>query len=176
MIKKINIILLIAIITAVSTIVVYGAVTSGFTGSAFFSQARADKTQFTSDGLVGKPILFYNSTTERVELDDYAPVALTMVTGGNADLALPDGSTFLVTGPGGAFNLEGMTGGVDGRRIVVYNPVAQNMTVENEEATSTAAYRITTNTGADVVTTAAGCFTFIYDGGTSRWLLITAEL
>jgi hypothetical protein len=104
------------------------------------------------------------------------PVTLTMGnTGTNADLTLPDGYNFLTTGPTGATELEGLTNGTDGRMIMIYNQSGQNLTIENEEGTSTAANRITTPTGGDLAMIGAGALTLMYDGGTSRWLVINWE-
>jgi hypothetical protein len=51
------------------------------------------------------------------------------------------------------------------------------MTIKNENAGSTAANRITTLTGADLVlrATAPSFVTLIYDTGASRWILENAN-
>ncbi len=102
-------------------------------------------------------------------------VALTLANGANADKTLATGAWFRITGPTGAFSLSGLTGGANGRIIRVYNPTAQNMTITND-ATSTAANRFLTLTGADVVSTGTCAFTFVYSSDDSRWILMASAL
>lgn len=82
-----------------------------------------------------------------------------------------------ISGPTGAFSVGGFTGGVDGYVICLFNAVAQTMTIVNEDASSTAANRITTLTGGNVVlrTTATSFATLIYDSTTSRWILVATN-
>ncbi len=106
----------------------------------------------------------------------FTPVAaLTLANGANADKTLATGAWFRITGPTGAFSLSGLTGGANGRIIRVYNPTAQNMTITND-ATSTAANRFLTLTGADVVSTGTCAFTFIYSSDDSRWIMMANAL
>lgn len=96
-------------------------------------------------------------------------VSLTCANGANTDLALPEGTNFYITGPSGAFTISGLTNGEDGRLIRLYNSVAQALTISND-ATSTAANRILTLTGADVVTTTQGLITLVYSSTEERWI------
>lgn len=97
---------------------------------------------------------------------------LTLVNGANNNVAVTVGATFhLITGPTLIFNISGIVAGPDGQRLTIYNPTALAMTINNESGSSTAANRITSNTGADLVTTAAGSIELIYDTSTSRWLV-----
>lgn len=77
-----------------------------------------------------------------------------------------------------ATSLQGITapatGYQDGQRMYVYS-VGANLTVANENAGATAANRITTCTGADVVGTAPCAFSFIYDSTSTRWILISSN-
>lgn len=101
-------------------------------------------------------------------------VTLTLANGANTDLAIPaGGNIFYVSGPSGAFNITGFAGGVDGRIIEIINLVAQNMTFTHQ-ATSAAGNQITTLTGSDVATTAAGYGKLYYDGTTSKWILLSS--
>ena len=68
--------------------------------------------------------------------------------------------------------LQGITAGVDGQRLTLVNLTGANLTVAHENAGATAANRITTMTGADIVTTANGAAEFIYDTGSSRWICL----
>ncbi len=83
------------------------------------------------------------------------------------------GGGFLrITGPTAAFSIGGLTLGQDGREVKLYNTTAYAMTIVNEDASSTAANRITTLTGADVVLRTGPSFaTLTYDATASRWIL-----
>lgn len=98
-------------------------------------------------------------------------VSLTCANGANTDKTLADGTNFYITGPTGIFTISGLTGGVDGRVIRLYNSVAFAMTITND-ATSTAANRFLTLTGADITTTTQGAFTFVYSSTASRWIQV----
>ncbi len=70
-----------------------------------------------------------------------------------------------------ATTIQTITAGIDGQRLTIYNATGQNMTILHDDgATGTAANRITTMTGASVVTTGNGACDFIYDTGSSRWI------
>lgn len=100
---------------------------------------------------------------------------VTAANGANNDVALQSNVTTLrLTGPTGAFSLSGLTGGVSGRRLDIISAVAQTLTITND-ATSTAANRILTNTGADVVCTATenATVSLLYDGTVSRWRIVS---
>lgn len=71
-------------------------------------------------------------------------------------------------------NVTGMTfttAQVDGQEHVIWNVGAQNIVLQNENASSTAANRFTTSTGADLTLAAKKCAFVMYDGTTSRWLV-----
>lgn len=98
-----------------------------------------------------------------------------VVNGLNSNIANGANSYLRLTGPTGAFSIGGFTTGpgVDGYVLKVYNTTSQTMTIVNEDASSTAANRIKTLTGANVVlrTTLPSFATFIYDTTDSRWIL-----
>lgn len=75
---------------------------------------------------------------------------------------------------GSNFEIKGITGGADGRFLILYNAATENMTLDNEEGTSVAANRIITCTGADVSTTGPGAFLLVYSSTDSRWILLSA--
>lgn len=99
-------------------------------------------------------------------------VSLTCSNGANADKTLPDGTNFYITGPTSTFSISGLTGGVDGRLVRLYNSVAFAMTINNENAGSTAVNRINTLFGADILTTTVGAVTLVYSSTASRWLQV----
>ena len=82
-----------------------------------------------------------------------------------------------ITGPTGSFTVTGFAGGERGRVLMVANTTAQQWTIANESASSSAQNRIITATGADVVLTAAGGShaVFIYDSTSERWRLFATQ-
>ena len=100
--------------------------------------------------------------------------ALTLVNTANHNIALPKKSFARITGPSGVFNITGIRGGADGKVAILYNTTANAMTITNDNGTdSTAANRIYTNTGSDVVTTGTGIVSLIYSVTDSRWILLS---
>jgi len=101
--------------------------------------------------------------------------SFTASNGANNNITLPNKSFIRVTGPTGAFNITGIAkpDNPDGRVVILYNTTSQNMTITND-ATSTAANRILTNTGSDVATTGTGIVSLIYSVTDARWILLTA--
>jgi hypothetical protein len=98
---------------------------------------------------------------------------LTLSNTTNDNVVHPAASFLTVAGPTAAFNLSGLTLGTDGRWTIIHNNVAQDMTIEDEEADNTAANRFTTGTGADVTLTGISCWSMIYSSVTSRWILVS---
>lgn len=99
---------------------------------------------------------------------------VTMANGANSNFALAAGTkTARITGPTGAFNITGFAvsgGNTDGKELHIVSTVSQTLTITND-ATSTAANRILTVTGADIVCTASepAGFSLVYDSTSQRW-------
>lgn len=66
-------------------------------------------------------------------------------------------------------NITGLVAGVDGQIIEIWNIGSQNIVLQNENASSTAANRFTTSTGADLTLTANKCAKARYDTTSARW-------
>lgn len=99
----------------------------------------------------------------------------TIANGANNNVTLSQ-SWARITGPTGAFSISGFTAGFVGAKIFLFNTTAQAMTITNEGASSTAANRITTLTGADVVLAASvSSAIFTYDVTSARWILMSAR-
>lgn len=98
---------------------------------------------------------------------------LSLTNGLNSNIALPTTKRVLISGPTGAFSIGGFVGGVDGMRLYIFNPLSQTMTIVNEDASSTAANRITTLIGANIVmrTSAPSFVTLSYDGASGRFII-----
>lgn len=68
-------------------------------------------------------------------------------------------------------NITGMTGGYEGKTIIVQNIGANRIRFTNQDALSTAANRIITGTGVTYQLNADETISFIYDSVVSRWRL-----
>lgn len=114
----------------------------------------------------------------------------TAVNGSTNDVSLPAATFINIVGPTAAFTFTGITSGTtaenNGRMLTLFNNTAQNMTLVNESASSTAAYRITTCTGANIVTVGQGVVTLVYISASnaavptqvtsSRWVVVSSQL
>lgn len=92
----------------------------------------------------------------------------------NVPLPTPAGTNFArITGPSGAFTITGVAAGQDGQELRLYNTTAQNMTIANSSASSTAGNRILTQTGADMTVVAGGVVTLKYDVTAGFWFVLS---
>jgi copper(I)-binding protein len=147
------------------------------TADVFTASATA-LTATGTFGITGATTVTGNCTvTDTVDTDTLVLGTAAMALGDadNDDVADPGCSVAIISGPTAAFTISGIAGGADGRVLFIINNVAQNLTFENENGGSAAANRITTSTGANVVTTAAGYAILVYNGTTSRWNLIASS-
>lgn len=97
---------------------------------------------------------------------------LSLSNGLNSNLAVESGTALFarVGGPSGAFSIGGFVPTC--RVIYIFNSTGQTMTIVNEDASSTAANRIATLTGGNVVLRAGQSFaTIAYSPLDSRWVL-----
>jgi hypothetical protein len=94
----------------------------------------------------------------------------TASSGSNNDISVGATSFIRVTGPGAAFTITGIAGGVDGKVLVIYNATTQNMSITNNDGLSSAANRVYTLAGT-VSTTGTGCISLIYSATDSRWIV-----
>lgn len=94
---------------------------------------------------------------------------VTLATGANNDVQAGPGVA-LIQGPGGAFNITGIAGGVDGKRILLVNNVAQNLTITNDSSSSAAGNRIYTY--GTVATTGVGVVELVYVGALAHWVVV----
>lgn len=100
---------------------------------------------------------------------------ITLSNGSNNDISVGGKSFAKITGPDAAFTITGIAGGQDGKVLILFNATIQNMTIANLSASSAAANRIVTMTGADRATTEDGTVTLIYDSDASKWLVTSFE-
>lgn len=74
-----------------------------------------------------------------------------------------------------ARTITGIANGVEGRALVVINVGANNIVLANQSASSAAANRIITATGADVTLAADDSAMLIYDNTSARWRLVNSH-
>lgn len=128
-------------------------------------------------------VAVYNAATNAIDITAPAagPVvgqnAITLTNGLNSNVATSNQPTIRLTGPSAAFSVGGFsqTSGSPsaGQTLFVVNTTTQPMTLVQEDVSSTAANRITTQSGANVTLFPGrqSSATFVYDGTTSRWVL-----
>jgi hypothetical protein len=102
--------------------------------------------------------------------------SIALTNGAHNDVSVGGYSFIRIAGPTAAFSLTGLSGGVDGKIVILYNTTAQNMTISNDNAGSAAGNRIYTLTGAALATTGTGSITMIYSGPDSHWIVIASAL
>lgn len=69
-------------------------------------------------------------------------------------------------------NITGIQGGRTGRWIIFINVGSNNIVLKNQSASSTAANRIISNTGADYTVNASSSTFVYYDAVTDRWRIL----
>jgi YD repeat-containing protein len=98
--------------------------------------------------------------------------SLTLANGANNNVALPqDGTVYMITGPSGAFQVNGFANAYDGRLLELHNGSGQTMTVNYEAAGSTAANRIRTEGATNITVNNGGTICFRYIASISRWVV-----
>ena len=105
----------------------------------------------------------------------WVPQNLALVNGANENVILPNGLTFIITGPTAVFSLGGLTGGVSGRYVIIYNGTGFQMTLNNLDVGSISANRIATLSGANLIFRASGfnVVTLQYIGG--GWNVVSSN-
>jgi hypothetical protein len=102
--------------------------------------------------------------------------SVTLVNGLNSNIPNPGKSYCRIVGPTAVFSIGGFTAGTDGEILIVCNTVNFAMTIVIGDASSSAANRINTLTGANVTLRAGTSMaTFIYDGAVSNWNLVATN-
>lgn len=101
--------------------------------------------------------------------------AISLANGANNNVAIGSYSYFRITGPTATYTISGLTGGVDGRIVTLFNTTSQPMTILNN-ATSTAGNQITTMLGANITTPAGpNIIQLQYNANLSKWLVIGGQ-
>lgn len=101
----------------------------------------------------------------------------TSLANGNNAAVSPGSGVYLklLSGPTGAFSINGISGGASGRLLYIQNGTGQTMTIANDSGVDpTAANRIYTGRAADLaVTNGNFIVTLIYDAHASRWVVVS---
>jgi hypothetical protein len=98
---------------------------------------------------------------------------VTLATGANHNLALPtDGELIRIQGPSGAYSLSGMVAPAVSREVTLFNYTVQVLTIEHQDAGSTAANRFICPGSADVTVPIFGCVRAIYSPLTAAWVVL----
>jgi hypothetical protein len=74
--------------------------------------------------------------------------------------------------------ISSLTGGVDGRVIVIVNNGAKNITLLNDDGatgTDVNRFHFAGGAGADIILAPDGIVTLVYDNGSHRWRLVSAQ-
>jgi len=140
--------------------------------SSYYTQAQTDANFLAKSGgtMSGVLALSNASKLKFQHLND------TAITGAGNHTLNPNNAVFVKLGSlSASANLVGISGGEDGRFLMVYNSSSSNSLVIKHDSSdeSTAANRIYTMTGADTTITARGSFNCIYDTEDDRWILLS---
>ena len=127
-------------------------------------------------GNVGIGTVLPNATLNIVGSTAFREASFTLVNGNNNDIAVGNNTFITISGPTQPFAITGIAGGVSGRLLTLYNSTSQAMVISNENPASTAANRISTLTGGDVLALAGngGTAQLQYSATASRWILISS--
>jgi hypothetical protein len=134
----------------------------------------AERARFNSAGQLGVATNAPNTTLD--VNGDFAMRVSGNSTATTTFDSLPTTGTSVIdiTGATGNFTIASIGQGYNGKHLTIYNRTAHTMTIKNENATSTAANRIKTLSGADVSITSnssdGAVAEFIYDTNTTRWI------
>ena len=150
------------------------AASSPSPSSSYYTTTQTDANFLASAGgtMSGDLTLSNASKLYVNRLDD------TAITGAGNHTLNPGNGTFIKIGALSADAvLVGISGGNDGRLLIVYNSdTADELRIAHDSSSeSTAANRIYTMTGSNVDITARGTAMFIYDVGPDRWILINVN-
>jgi len=80
-------------------------------------------------------------------------------------------SNYRITGPTADFTISGITAGIDGRLISLFNRSGFAMQLNNEDANAAVGDRIVTGTNADMIIPNKGVVNLQYDAAEQRWIV-----
>ncbi len=146
--------------------------------------AGASGTNFTVNGalVVNENVTINGNTTLGNAVTDTTDITGSLATKRGADYTTAGSANNVDFGgaslvrldtSGAAQTITGIAGGRDGFMLTLVNADASaNVTLSNDSGSSSAANRITTGTGADLILPAGASTTLIYDSGASLWRIV----
>lgn len=98
----------------------------------------------------------------------------TLANGNNAAVAVGTNVFVEVSGPTGAFSINGIAGGRDGKFLIILNRTGQQMTLAHDSGVDpTSANRLYSNSGADQSVAGNSAALLIYSGQASHWIVLS---
>ena len=141
----------------------------------------------TSSGAMNwTPSLAWDSTNRRLGVGNTVPntsvdvsgdLALRswncpIVNGTNNDIAIDSNSFIRIAGPTAAFTITGISGGVDGKIVMLYNPTSYTMTINHDDAGSLSGNRIYCHNGTFALSGPYGVVKLIYSSADNHWIVL----
>jgi len=147
--------------------------------TGYYTETQADATFSAKSGSTTIGTLSSTLALANTAKLKFQHLNNTAITGSGNHTLDPAGAVFVKLGAlSAAGNLSGISGGEDGRFLIVYNSnsdASNDLTIKHDDSNATAANRIYTMTGADVVVDARGSAMFIYDTEVDRWIVISVN-
>jgi hypothetical protein len=132
-------------------------------------------------------LLSFRLTAQNVGVGTNTPEAVLDVNGDiifrTGDIAAGDGITlaldvsstrfsyYRITGPTADFTIAGITAGIDGRLLTLFNRSGFSMQLNNEDGTAALADQVMTGTNADVIVPHKGIINLQYDATEQKWIV-----
>lgn len=121
-----------------------------------------------------------NTATPQASLDVYGDVifrsaSLTVANGTTLALDVNSNrfSFYRLSGPTANFSIAGITQGVEGRLVTLFNRSGFVMQINHEDAAASANGRIVTGTNANLTIDNKGIVNLQYDGAEQRWIVLS---
>lgn len=137
-------------------------------------------------------LMVYNALAQNVGINNSSPQGALDINGElilrSAELVAADGTSlaldvannrfsyYRVSGPTANFRIAGITAGVEGRLVTLFNRSGFVMQLANSDAGALAANRIITGTGADLDIPDRALVNLQYDGAEQRWVVRSHNL
>ena len=165
----------------------YGIEETGSSDYNLFSSNRiANMSTSISLSAVGNNNVFQSTIGKLTALNTATPLntldingglslrdqSITLANGANNNVTLPaNAGTLYVSGPTGAYSIQGIAGGSQGKKLTIVNYTTQTMTVNYNDAGATAGNKILIGGLANLAITQYGSVDLIYINGASAWFV-----
>lgn len=102
---------------------------------------------------------------------------MTLLSGANENIntTSPKFSHYTISGPATVFEIGGLTGGIDGRQITLYNSTAFLMVVKHLSSGSIALNQINTGSGVDITLSSYSSVAFRYHSVDNLWHILSTH-